>query len=65
MPSNWSTGYFSYGTTNSTQYPTEIYGTEVFEVNENLRDRALELAQSVDLLNGTKANEEFRIKYDY
>ncbi|KAG7842291.1 hypothetical protein KL942_001029 [Ogataea angusta] len=65
MPSNWTTGYFSYGTTNSTQYPTEWYGTEIFEVNEALRDRALELAQKTDLFNGTARNAEFRALYDY
>ncbi|KAG7752670.1 hypothetical protein KL911_003401 [Ogataea haglerorum] len=65
MPSNWTTGYFSYGTTNSTQYPAQWYGTEIFEVNEALRDRALKLAQKTDLFNGTAGNAEFRALYDY
>ena len=35
---NFSTGYIPYGTKAPGEYPTLIYGTEVFEVNENLRD---------------------------
>lgn len=65
MPSNWTTGYFALGTDQPGEYPVNIYGTEVFELNENLRDRALSLAQTAFLYNGTKANEEFRLTYNY
>ncbi|VEU19382.1 DEKNAAC100900 [Brettanomyces naardenensis] len=65
LPSNWTTGYFPFGTENSTDYPENIYGTEIFELNLNLRDRALKLAQSAKLDNGTKANEAFRETFDY
>ncbi|KAG6837092.1 hypothetical protein H0H93_014984 [Arthromyces matolae] len=33
IPSNFATGYVPQGATAPGQYPTEIYGTEVFEVN--------------------------------
>ncbi|ODV83788.1 hypothetical protein CANARDRAFT_29765 [[Candida] arabinofermentans NRRL YB-2248] len=65
MPSNWTTGYFPFGTTYSNQYPGNVYGTEVFELNEDLRDRAIELASAVELSNGTVGNAEFRALYDY
>lgn len=65
MPTNWTTGYFPLGTENYTEYPENIYGTEIFELNAVLRDRAVELAQKVHLDNGTKANEAFRETYDY
>jgi len=62
---NWTTGYFAYGTKNQTTYPQNVYGTEVFEVNEKLRDRAAELAKKVPLNNGTEANAKFRALYDF
>jgi purine nucleoside permease len=65
LPSNWTTGYFDFGTDQPGQYPENIYGTEVFELNENLRDRALDLAQQAFLYNGTKANEAMRLSYNY
>jgi Purine nucleoside permease (NUP) len=39
MPSNFSTGLWALGTTAPGLYPTSIYGTEVFELNVNLRDK--------------------------
>lgn len=65
MPSNWTTGYFPFGTDDSSEYPENIYGTEIFQLNGNLRDRAIALAKNVKLDNGTKANREFRETYDY
>lgn len=65
MPSNWTTGYFALGSEEPGQYPENIYGTEVFELNANLRDRALSLAQSAFLYNGSTINEEFRLTYNY
>ncbi len=32
IPSNWTTGYFLFGTTQPGEVATTIYGTEVFEV---------------------------------
>lgn len=37
IPKNFSTGYFAQGADAPGQYPTSIYGTEVFEVNDSLR----------------------------
>ena len=37
--SNFSTGYIPYGTHEPNAYPTLIYGTEVFEVNDALRKK--------------------------
>ncbi|RCK65652.1 Purine nucleoside permease [Candida viswanathii] len=41
---DWSSGYFGYGTKKPDEYPDSVYGTEVFEVNEKLRDRAMKLS---------------------
>lgn len=65
LPSNWTTGYFDHGTDEPNVYPGNIYGTEIFELNTNLRDRALELAESAFLYNGTEINEETRLSYYY
>ncbi|ANB15910.1 hypothetical protein AWJ20_3554 [Sugiyamaella lignohabitans] len=64
MPANWTTGYYSYGTTQPGQYPVNIYGTEVFELNENLRNRAIEVAKNVTL-NDTETSQKFRALYGY
>lgn len=60
---NWTSGYWAYGTDNPWTYPGNVYGSEVFELNENLRDRAVELAKTATLNNGTEKNAEFRKKY--
>ena len=48
-PDNFSTGYFPQGSTNPEEYPQSIYGTEVFEVNDALRQIAISLAQQATL----------------
>lgn len=48
-PKNWSTGYWAYGTDQPGKPPKTWYGTEAFELNENLRDRAAELATNATL----------------
>ncbi|TVY92556.1 Purine nucleoside permease [Lachnellula willkommii] len=60
---NFSTGYIAYGTKKPLQYPQHIYGTEVFEVNDNLRHKAMQLASQASL-NDTKAAVAFRKQYD-
>jgi purine nucleoside permease len=64
IPSNWTTGYFPLGTLAPLQYPKNIYGTEVFELNVNLRNRALALASSV-ALNDSATAIAYRANYDY
>lgn len=61
---NWTSGYFAYGTDNPWTYPANVYGTEVFELNEKLRDHAVELAKDSPLSNGTEKNDEFRQLYE-
>ncbi|EXJ69933.1 uncharacterized protein A1O5_07006 [Cladophialophora psammophila CBS 110553] len=62
MPSNFTSGYIPFGVTAPDDYPTTIYGTEVFEVNEALRDVAISLASGAKL-NDTAASQEYRAKY--
>lgn len=62
MPPNWTTGYFSYGTFRPGQYPTILYGTEVFEVNEALRDAAYGYASKVRLEDSADARA-YRKRY--
>ncbi|WPK24972.1 hypothetical protein PUMCH_002271 [Australozyma saopauloensis] len=61
---NWTSGYWGYGVSDPWTYPANVYGTEVFELNESLRDRAVELAETVDLDNGTDQNAVNRLLYD-
>ncbi|KAF7550897.1 hypothetical protein G7Z17_g5405 [Cylindrodendrum hubeiense] len=63
IPEDWKTGYFSFGTKSPTEYPTEFYGTEVFELNEALRDVAFDFA-STATLNDTTHTQEYRSKYE-
>ncbi|KAG9249059.1 purine nucleoside permease-domain-containing protein [Calycina marina] len=55
IPQDFSTGYFSFGTDAPNEYPLSIYGTEVFEVNEALRDIAVSYARTVKLNDSTDA----------
>ncbi|OKL63280.1 hypothetical protein UA08_01864 [Talaromyces atroroseus] len=62
MPSNWSTGYFAQGTYAPGEYPESIYGTEVFEVNDNLRSLAVAFAQQAELADSAQA-QTYRANY--
>ncbi|GAA6009236.1 hypothetical protein JCM11491_004240 [Sporobolomyces phaffii] len=66
MPSNWSTGYWALGTKAPGQLPatSDLYGTEVFELNTNLLSRALNLTQNLTL-NDSSVAQEYRKKFDY
>ncbi|KAK6460996.1 purine nucleoside permease [Scheffersomyces coipomensis] len=61
---DWISGYVPYGVDDQYTYPANVYGTEVFEVNEALRNRAVELALKVELNNGTAQNAYIRSLYD-
>lgn len=61
--SNWTTGYFPFGTETPLEYPGNVYGTEVFQLNSQLRDRAALLAANATLNNGTKKNDHVRKLY--
>ncbi|KAI9051851.1 hypothetical protein LZ554_004112 [Drepanopeziza brunnea f. sp. 'monogermtubi'] len=55
IPSNYSTGYIPQGSFAPDQYPLSIYGTEVFEVNEALRDVAAQFASTAKLNDSSDA----------
>lgn len=55
MPSNFTTGYVPQGATAVGQYPTIIYGTEVFEVNDALRQLAIGYAKTANLNDSADA----------
>ncbi|ODV79068.1 purine nucleoside permease [Suhomyces tanzawaensis NRRL Y-17324] len=61
---DWPSGYFSYGTRSPTEYPDAVYGTEVFELNGKLRDRAVEVVTSAGrLARGNELNDRLRKLY--
>lgn len=62
MPENFTTGYFPYGADRPNQYPTDIYGTEVFELNGALRDMAYTLAARAKLSDNVDAMK-YRARY--
>ncbi|CAK7203022.1 hypothetical protein SEUCBS139899_005751 [Sporothrix eucalyptigena] len=57
MPSNWSTGYFGYGTDAPNIYPGNAYGTEVLELSATLRDLAYGFASKANLSSDPTATE--------
>ncbi|KAE8356107.1 purine nucleoside permease-domain-containing protein [Aspergillus coremiiformis] len=62
LPNNFSTGYFSQGSYGPGQYPSSIYGTEVFEVNAELRTLAVSFAQKANL-SDTAVAQKYRSQY--
>lgn len=62
MPENFTTGYVGYGTLAPDILPETWYGTEVFEVNEDLRQVAFGLASRANLSDNPVA-AEYRERY--
>lgn len=62
MPAGWPTGWFAQGAYAPGQYPTSIYGTEVFEVNDDLRSIAVSLAKTATLSDSASA-QAYRVNY--
>ena len=62
IPENFTTGYFGQGSSDPTEYPQTIYGTEVFEVNDALRKMAVSFAQKATL-NDSDAAAAYRANY--
>ncbi|KAJ6168863.1 hypothetical protein N7497_001706 [Penicillium chrysogenum] len=62
LPSNFSTGYIAQGTEFPGQYPTSIYGTEVFELNADLRTIAANFARKANLSDSATA-QAYRARY--
>ncbi|KAJ5498745.1 Purine nucleoside permease [Penicillium expansum] len=64
LPSNYSTGYVAQGTDFPGEYPTSIYGTEVFEVNADLRTIAANFARKANLSESDSATAQaYRAHY--
>lgn len=55
IPANFSTGYVPQGSSTPDTYPGDIYGTEVFEVNDALRKLAVEFARTAVLNDSAEA----------
>lgn len=66
MPSNWSTGYWPLGTAHPGLLPdpSDLYGTEVFELNTNLLARAVNLTSGLTL-NDSSVAQHYRKRFDY
>ncbi|KAJ5787893.1 hypothetical protein N7457_002883 [Penicillium paradoxum] len=62
LPENYSTGYIAQGTNFPGQYPTDIYGTEVFELNADLRTIAADFARKAKLSDSATA-QAYRARY--
>ncbi|KAG5727536.1 hypothetical protein E4T56_gene12209 [Termitomyces sp. T112] len=62
IPPNFPTGYVPLGSTEPGQYPSDIYGTEVFEVNDALRKLAVGFAQNTTL-NDSAVAQAYRAHY--
>jgi purine nucleoside permease len=63
MPAGWNTGYSPLGSDHPEKYPTATYGTEVFELNTNLRDIAMGFTSGVKL-NDSADSVAYRAHYN-
>ena len=64
ISTNYSAGYIPQGAAAPDQYPAYIYGTEVFELNAALRDRAVSLASNATLQDNALA-KTYRAQYPH
>lgn len=55
IPTNYTSGYIPQGSTSPQEYPQSIYGTEVFEVNQNLQHMAAAFARTATLNDSSDA----------
>lgn len=62
LPPGWTTGYIPYGRDRPFEYPSITYGTEVFELNANLRDIAYTFASKADLADADSPRQ-YRARY--
>jgi purine nucleoside permease len=62
MPENFTTGYFPYGMSRPNQNAATLYGTEVMELNIELREIAYKLASRARLADSTAATQ-YRARY--
>ncbi|KAH9895623.1 purine nucleoside permease-domain-containing protein [Cubamyces lactineus] len=61
-PANFPTGYVPQGSFAPDQFPQELYGTEVFEVNEDLRQFAIQMAKTGKLFDDAQSRQ-YRVNY--
>ncbi|KAI9060792.1 purine nucleoside permease [Trametes sanguinea] len=61
-PAEFPTGYVPQGSFAPDQFPLELYGTEVFEVNEDLRQIAIEMAKTGKLADDSPSRQ-YRANY--
>ena len=59
----WPSGYFAYGTDFPLEYPRITYGSEVFELNAALRERAYEWSSSSANLSDADGPRSYRQLY--
>ncbi|KAM0075097.1 hypothetical protein ACKRZS_012914 [Fusarium odoratissimum] len=57
VPEEWGSGYVPMGADSPDQFPGIVHGSEVFELNADLRDYALSVAKTVELTDSPKAAE--------
>ncbi|KAK7037456.1 hypothetical protein VNI00_010948 [Paramarasmius palmivorus] len=62
IPSGFNTGYIPQGSKAPDQFPATIYGTEVFELNDDLRLLAYQFAQQATL-HDTAPAQSYRSQY--
>lgn len=62
IPTNFTSGYIPQGSTANDEYPQSIYGTEVFELNQDLQKLAAGFA-SAATLNDSDASIAYRALY--
>ncbi|KAH9841696.1 purine nucleoside permease [Rhodofomes roseus] len=61
-PDNFSSGYIPQGSTSTDSYPRYIYGTEVFQLNDALRQHAMAFARTATLTDSPVA-QAYRQQY--
>ena len=62
IPDDWDTGYLAFGTQSPFEYPSIIYGTEVYELNEALRDIVYKFAGAANMSDSKETNR-YRLRY--
>ncbi|KAI0713423.1 purine nucleoside permease [Earliella scabrosa] len=61
-PAEFPTGYIPQGSFAPDQFPQVLYGTEVFEVNEDLRQIAIQIAKKAKLFDDAPS-QQYRANY--
>jgi purine nucleoside permease len=55
VPSSWRAGYVPMGSETPESFPKGVHGSEVYELNDNLRKRCITMARQIDLEDSEKA----------